>query len=66
MSRINREVSIAHVADVLLLLPFLYLGAREWGLWGRSRKSAPSAPGDLPAVTGRTPDSRASTTPRVR
>ncbi|SIQ13696.1 hypothetical protein [Micromonospora avicenniae] len=63
MSRITREVSIAHVADVLLLLPFLYLGAR--GLWGRSRKSASSAAGDVPAVVGRTPGSRASTAPRV-
>jgi hypothetical protein len=28
LSRITREVSIAHVADLLLLLPFLYLGIR--------------------------------------
>ncbi|GIG87887.1 hypothetical protein [Plantactinospora endophytica] len=29
VSRITREASIAHVADLLLLLPFLYLGIRS-------------------------------------
>ena len=28
LSRVTREASIAHVADLLLLLPFLYLGLR--------------------------------------
>ncbi|MDG4789114.1 hypothetical protein O7626_24810 [Micromonospora sp. WMMD1102] len=28
LSRITREVTIAHLADLLLLLPFLYLGVR--------------------------------------
>ncbi|MFG3423730.1 hypothetical protein [Micromonospora sp. NPDC047730] len=51
LSRITREVSIAHVADVLLLLPFLYLGARELGLWGRSRGSAPFGAGRMPSAT---------------
>jgi hypothetical protein len=32
LSRITRDASIAHLADVLLLLPFLYLGVR--GLFG--------------------------------
>ncbi|MFY1687152.1 hypothetical protein [Plantactinospora sp. WMMB782] len=34
LSRITREVTIAHLADLLLLLPFLYLGVRA--LTGRS------------------------------
>jgi hypothetical protein len=29
LSRVTREASIAHVADLLLLLPFLYLGLRS-------------------------------------
>lgn len=51
LSRITREVSIALVADVLLVLPFLYLGARELGLWGRSTGSAPSRDGGVPSAT---------------
>ncbi|GIH16367.1 hypothetical protein [Rugosimonospora africana] len=38
LSRMTRQASIAHVADVLLLLPFLYLGIQEL----RTAKAAPS------------------------
>ncbi|MDO3705734.1 hypothetical protein Q3W71_29100 [Micromonospora sp. C28SCA-DRY-2] len=41
LSRITREASIAHVADLLLLLPFLYLGIRS--LRQASRRPAPGA-----------------------
>jgi hypothetical protein len=43
LSRITREVSIAHVADLLLLLPFLYLGIR-------SLRPAPRRPAPAPAA----------------
>jgi hypothetical protein len=41
LSRITREASIAHAADLLLLLPFLYLGIRS--LCQASRQPAPGA-----------------------
>ncbi|MFC6021680.1 hypothetical protein ACFP2T_36640 [Plantactinospora solaniradicis] len=47
LSRITREASIAHVADLLLLLPFLYLGLRE--LPGLRGGVAPGTPDPEPA-----------------
>ncbi len=37
LSRVTRQASIAHVADVLLLLPFLYLGVQQL----RTARTAP-------------------------
>ncbi|MFG3685243.1 hypothetical protein [Micromonospora sp. NPDC047740] len=42
LSRISREVWIAHLADVLLMLPFVYLGVRE--LMRRRRGAAQQLP----------------------
>ncbi|MEE6263479.1 hypothetical protein [Plantactinospora sonchi] len=47
LSRITREASIAHVADLLLLLPFLYLGVRA--LRERARPTSPAVDGDVAA-----------------
>ncbi|MFD1321269.1 hypothetical protein [Micromonospora sonneratiae] len=46
LSRITREPLIAHVADVLLLLPFLYLGVRSsWPRRAIRRSEEPSVSG---------------------
>ena len=57
MSRIAREPLVAHLADVLVLLPFLYLGARL--ITGRlapeapTRRSRPQQDHSLSGVEGR-------------
>lgn len=53
LSRITREVSIAHVADLLLLLPFVYLGVR--GLRDRVRSTPPAADDAVAAQQSRAP-----------
>ncbi|MFY1672495.1 hypothetical protein ACN27G_21415 [Plantactinospora sp. WMMB334] len=50
LSRISREAAVAHVADLLLLLPFLYLGVRA--LRGRSG-SRPAGAVPPEVVSGR-------------
>ena len=45
MSRISREPAIAHLADLLLLLPFLYLGARMITNGLAVARQDPRAPG---------------------
>ena len=41
LSRVTRQASIAHVADLLLLLPFLYLGVGQLRA-ARNRRHAPA------------------------
>ena len=44
VSRITRQASIAHVADLLLLIPFLYLGVQQL-------RASRTAPAPLPTST---------------
>ncbi|WP_199523712.1 hypothetical protein [Micromonospora craterilacus] len=54
ISRIPRDPLVAHVADVLLLLPFLYLGARLMaGGLAPERSDGPSDPADPGVKPGR-------------
>ncbi|WP_199853798.1 hypothetical protein [Plantactinospora sp. BB1] len=53
LSRITREPMIAHVADLLLLLPFLYLGVRALTGADRPERSSPASRAglDYPVTT---------------